>query len=100
MAAAKKPLTPFFRFCAEEREEHAKKSESKLSAKELGEKWRALSEEDKQEYRDAYNEEKEKYDSGEAKKENSKRKRSKEKREETESNVKAKGKKTNHGKKK
>ena len=40
MVAAKKPLTPFFRFCADKREEHAKKSDSKLSAKELGEKWR------------------------------------------------------------
>ena len=106
MVAAKKPLTPYFRFCQQEREKHAKHSESKLTAKELGEKWRGLSDAAKKPYQDAYQNAKAEYDEEQAeKKENMKKRgrnlsKSKERRDERESSAKPKGKKTNHQKKK
>ena len=45
---SKKPLTGFFNFCVDKREE----SESKLTAKELGQLWKELSDETKKEYND------------------------------------------------
>ena len=103
MVAAKKPLTPFFSFCAIEREKNAKKTDTKLSAKQLGEMWRDLGEHGRNIYKEAYMEEKEKWDNQEEeKKEGRKRGRSKSKaaRDESASKSKPKGKKTNHQEKK
>ena len=48
----KKPLSGFFSFCSNERSKHT--GENKLLAKELGARWTALSEDDKEEFNGPY----------------------------------------------
>ena len=90
MAGEKKPLTPFFAFCADQRENH--KGDDKLTAKVLGERWRDLGEKGQGKWKDAYVKEKAAWDEEQEEK--------KENRDEEEEKPKAKGKKTDHQAKK
>ena len=58
----KKPLTPYFLFCQEKREEYQKVSDQKLDVKTLGELWRKLPEEKKKPYKEKYEIAKAEYD--------------------------------------
>ena len=59
----KRPQTPYFLFCSKQRDELKKKGDDKkLTAKELGDMWKKLSDEDKKPFIDKYQEEKKKYE--------------------------------------
>ena len=59
----KKPSTGFFTFCAEQREEAKKKDpEAKLTAGELGDMWKDLKEDEREEYNNEYKDKKAEWD--------------------------------------
>ena len=59
----KRPLTPYFLFCKDKRQEFKQQNfEQKLTALELGKMWRALSPTKKKEYEERYQKEKVEYE--------------------------------------
>ena len=59
----KKPLTPYFLFCQDKRQEYEEQNQKqKLKPKELGQMWHSLSEEEKKPYIERYNIAKKEYD--------------------------------------